>query len=205
MVRLNRRAQGVSATVVARLEFFNPGFSVKHRIALSMAEAAKRDGLIGPGTIILEPTSGNAGIGLAMVCASKGYRYSLVMPATMNRERWILLRAFGADLVLTPGQEGTKGAVDKAHGMAATDRRYLVLDQFLNPAKPSGHREITTMAGYRRPGGCGCGRRRGGRHRSLVWVMGSRRTNPRWRYLAWSPRVYPYSQEGSQAPTGYTG
>jgi cysteine synthase A len=146
MVRLNRLAQGVSATVVARLEFFNPGSSVKHRIALSMAEAAKRDGLIGPGTIILEPTSGNAGIGLAMVCASKGYRCSL-MPATMNRERRLLLRAFGADLVLTPGQEGTKGAVDTAHGMAATDRRYLVLDQFLNPANPQVHREIAAMAG----------------------------------------------------------
>ena len=103
LVRLNRLTAGAEATVVAKLEFFNPGHSVKDRIAVAMLDAAEAAGKIGPDTIILEPTSGNTGIGLAMVCAARGYRCTIVMPETMSRERRQLLRAYGAELILTPG------------------------------------------------------------------------------------------------------
>ena len=110
LVRLNRLTAGAEATVVAKLEFFNPGHSVKDRIAVAMLDAAEAAGKLGPDTIILEPTSGNTGIGLAMVCAARGYRCTIVMPETMSRERRQLLRAYGAELILTPGPEGMGGA-----------------------------------------------------------------------------------------------
>ncbi|AQR64862.1 cysteine synthase A [Aquaspirillum sp. LM1] len=143
LVRLNRLTDGAQATVVAKLEFFNPGHSVKDRIAVAMLDAAEAAGKIGPDTIILEPTSGNTGIGLAMVCAARGYRCTIVMPETMSRERRQLLRAYGAELILTPGPEGMGGAIARATQLAAEDSRYLIPQQFENPANPAIHRATT--------------------------------------------------------------
>jgi len=142
-VRLNKITVGLGAEVLAKLEFQNPGGSVKDRIALSMIAAAEAAGLIGPDTILVEPTSGNTGIGLAMVAAAKGYRCTLVMPDTMSVERRKLLRAFGAELVLTPGSEGMRGAIRLATEMAASDPRYFMPQQFENPANPEVHRRTT--------------------------------------------------------------
>jgi len=122
LVRLRRISKESGADVVAKLEFANPGGSVKDRIALAMVEAAEREGKIGPDTVILEPTSGNTGIALALVCAARGYKCTLVMPETMSKERRMLLRAYGADLVLTAGGEGMPGAIRKAEEMAAADK-----------------------------------------------------------------------------------
>jgi len=143
LVRINRLAAGCVAEVTAKLEYQNPAHSVKDRIGLSMIEAAEKAGLIKPDTIILEPTSGNTGIGLAMVCAQRGYKCTLVMPDTMSKERRALLRAYGAELVLTPGAERMPGAMKKAAEMAAADRRYYIPDQFRNPANPEVHRRTT--------------------------------------------------------------
>ena len=143
LVRLNRVTDGAGATVVAKLEYFNPLSSVKDRIGVSMVEAAERDGLIQEDTILLEATSGNTGIALAFVAAARGYRVTLVMPETMSIERRALLKALGADLVLTPGPEGMPGAIRKAEELAAGDRRYLILGQFTNPANPEIHRRTT--------------------------------------------------------------
>jgi len=143
LVRLNKITVGLGAEVLAKLEFQNPGGSVKDRIALSMIAAAEAAGLIGPDTILVEPTSGNTGIGLAMVAAAKGYRCTLVMPDTMSMERRKLLRAFGAELVLTPGSEGMRGAIRLATEMAASDPRYFMPQQFENPANPEVHRRTT--------------------------------------------------------------
>jgi len=143
LVRINRLTAGSAATVAAKLEFFNPAHSVKDRIAISMVEAAEREGKIKPDTILLEPTSGNTGIGLAMVCAARGYKLTIVMPETMSRERRLLLKAYGAELVLTPGPEGMPGAIKRAEEMAAADPRYLIPQQFTNPANPAIHRNTT--------------------------------------------------------------
>ena len=143
LVQLNRVTDGAAARVVAKLEFFNPASSVKDRIGVSMIEAAERDDRLGPDTIILEPTSGNTGIALAFVCAAKGYPLTLVMPDTMSMERRLLLRAYGAELVLTPGAQGMRAAIAKAEEMAAADARYFIPQQFLNPANPEIHRRTT--------------------------------------------------------------
>jgi len=143
LVRLNRIAQGTSATVVAKLEYYNPAKSVKDRIGLSMIEAAERGGRIRPDTILVEPTSGNTGIALAFVAAARGYKLVLTMPETMSRERRMLLRAYGAELILTPGGEGIRGSIRKAEELVAGDSRYLMLNQFENPANPEVHRRTT--------------------------------------------------------------
>jgi len=143
LVRLNRVMDGAKATVAAKLEMWNPAGSVKDRIGVSMIEAAERDGKIRKDTILLEPTSGNTGIGLAFAAAAKGYRIVLTMPETMSIERRRLLKVLGAELVLTPGSEGMKGAIARAEQMAKDDPRYLVLQQFENPANPEIHRRTT--------------------------------------------------------------
>ena len=143
LVRLNRLTDGTQATVLAKLEFFNPAHSVKDRLALAMLDAAEAAGKIGPETVIVEPTSGNTGIGLAMVCAARGYRLIIVMPETMSRERRMLLRAYGAELVLSPGAEGMSGAIAKANELAASNPNYFIPQQFENPANPEIHRNTT--------------------------------------------------------------
>ncbi len=143
LVRLRRLTEGCVADVVAKLEFYSPAHSVKDRIGVSMIEAAERAGKIKPDTIILEPTSGNTGIALAFVCAARGYQCVLTMPDTMSKERRVLLRAYGAELILTPGSEGMPGAIKKAEEMAAADPRYFIPQQFENPANPEIHRRTT--------------------------------------------------------------
>ena len=144
LVRLNRLTSGLEATVVAKVESFNPLASVKDRIGVAMIEAAEKAGHIKPDTIILEPTSGNTGIALAFVAAARGYKLKLVMPETMSVERRKLLRALGADLILTPGPEGMSGAIRKAEEMLAKDPRYYYIpQQFQNPANPEIHRKTT--------------------------------------------------------------
>ena len=145
LVRLNRVSKGTVAEVVAKLEYFNPSHSVKDRIGLSMIESAEKAGLIKEDTIILEPTSGNTGIGLAFVCAARGYKCAFTMPDTMSNERKLLLKAFGAELILTPGSEGMPGAIRKAEELAASDSRYFIPNQFENPANPEVHRRTTAM------------------------------------------------------------
>ena len=143
LVRINRLAKGCAGEIVAKLEFQNPAASVKDRIGLSMIEAAEKAGRIKPDTIVLEPTSGNTGIGLAMVCAARGYKCTLVMPDTMSKERRMVLRAYGAELVLTPGAERMPGAIKKAEAMAAADPRYFIPQQFENSANVEVHRKTT--------------------------------------------------------------
>ena len=143
LVRINRLNQGLGAEILAKLEFFNPAHSVKDRLGLAMINAAEKEGLIGPDTIILEPTSGNTGIALAMVAAARGYHCAFTMPETMSRERRGLLRAYGAELILTPGPDGMAGAILKAEELAAADSRYFIPQQFKNPANPAIHRATT--------------------------------------------------------------
>ncbi len=149
LVRLNRLSAGISGTVAVKLEFCNPAHSVKDRIAVAMIDAAQAAGRIAPDTIILEPTSGNTGIGLAMVCAARGIRCAFVMPETMSRERRLLLKAYGAELILTPGAEGMAGAIRRAEEMAAADARYFIPQQFENPANPEIHRRTTAEEVWR--------------------------------------------------------
>jgi cysteine synthase A len=143
LVRLRRVTEGARADIVAKLEFYNPAHSVKDRIGVSMLDAAERAGKITRDTIVLEPTSGNTGIGLAFVCAARGYKCVLIMPDTMSKERRMLLRAYGAELILTPGSEGMPGCIKRAEELAASDPRYFIPQQFQNPANPEIHRTTT--------------------------------------------------------------
>jgi cysteine synthase A len=143
LVRINRLTEGAHATVAAKLEYFNPAHSVKDRIGVAMIDAAQAAGLIGPDTVIVEPTSGNTGIALAMVAAARGIKITLVMPETMSKERRALLRGFGAELILTPGPDGMGGAIRKAEELAAEHPNYFMPQQFNNPANPAIHRTTT--------------------------------------------------------------
>ncbi len=144
LVRLNRITAGAKATVVCKLEYFNPLSSVKDRIGVAMIEAAEKAGLLTPDVTVLEATSGNTGIGLAFACAAKGYRCTLIMPETMSHERRAMLRALGAELILTPGPEGMRGSINKAEELAdQSPGRYYIPRQFDNPANPEIHRKTT--------------------------------------------------------------
>jgi cysteine synthase A len=143
LVRIRHLAEGAPAHVVAKLEFFNPAHSVKDRIGVAMVDALQEQGKIGPDTVLVEPTSGNTGIALAMVCAARGIKIILTMPETMSIERRMLLRAYGAELVLTPGPDGMGGAIAKAKELVAANPNYVLPQQFENPANPAIHRRTT--------------------------------------------------------------
>ena len=143
LVKIRNLAGDAPATIAAKLEYFNPAHSVKDRIGVAMIDAAQEAGLIGPDTIVVEPTSGNTGIALAMVCAARGIKIVLTMPETMSIERRMLLRGYGAELILTPGPEGMGGAIAKARELSESDPKYFMPQQFQNPANPAIHRRTT--------------------------------------------------------------
>lgn len=203
LVRLNKVTEGCHAKVVAKLEFFNPLSSVKDRIGLSMIDAAEKAGKINKGkTIILEPTSGNTGIALAFVAAVKGYKVTLTMPETMSLERRALLKSFGASLVLTPGHEGMKGAIQKARELAESDSRYFIPQQFENPANPEIHRTTTAEEIWRDTGGkadiliSGVGT--GGTITGVAEVIKKRK--PEFKAIAVEPKGSPILSGGQPGP-----
>ncbi len=202
LVRIRKLAKGAGAEILAKLEFYNPGHSVKDRIGLSMIEAAEAAGLIGPDTIIVEPTSGNTGIALAMVCAARGYRCRLVMPETMSSERRVLLRAYGAELVLTPGPEGMLGAIRTAEEMVAADPNCFMPQQFNNAANPQVHRVTTAEEIWRDTDGnvdilvAGVGT--GGTITGVSEVIKSRK--PGFQAIAVEPEASPMLSKGTKGP-----
>jgi cysteine synthase A len=207
LVRINRMAAGAPATILAKLEFYNPSHSVKDRIGLAMIEAAEEAGLIHADTIILEPTSGNTGIALAMVCAARGYSCALVMPDTMSRERRTLLRAYGAELILTPGNEGMLGAIGRAEQLVASDPRYLMPQQFNNPANPAVHRRTTAEEIWRDTDGqadilvSGVGT--GGTLTGIGEALKARK--PSFQCIAVEPEASPMLSKGSKGPHAIQG
>ncbi|HIE47536.1 TPA: cysteine synthase A [Candidatus Bipolaricaulota bacterium] len=202
LVRLNRVTKGLPATVLAKLESFNPLSSVKDRIGVSMIEAAEQACLIREDTVILEPTSGNTGIALAFVCAAKGYKLVLTMPDTMSVERRRLLQALGAELILTPGAEGMPGAMHKARELAAQDSRYFIPQQFENPANPAIHRRTTAEEIWRDTDGevdivvAGVGT--GGTITGIAELLKERR--PGFRAVAVEPAASPVLSGGEPGP-----
>jgi cysteine synthase A len=202
LVRVRRLLPDSRAEVVAKLEYFNPAHSVKDRIGVSMIDAAQEAGLIGPDTIVLEPTSGNTGIALAMVCAARGLRCTLTMPDTMSVERRLLLRAYGAELILTPGAEGMAGAIAKAEELAKKDDRYFIPQQFANPANPQIHRRTTAEEIWRDTDGrvdvlvSGVGT--GGTITGVGQVLKERK--PSVRVVAVEPAASPVLSGGAKGP-----
>lgn len=203
LVRINRMAAGLPGTVLAKVESFNPSSSVKDRIALAMIEAAETAGLVREGTVIVEPTSGNTGIGLAMVAAARGYRLRLVMPETMSIERRKLVKALGAELVLSPGAEGMNGAVTRAQAMvdAEPDAIYIP-QQFRNPANPEVHRRTTAEELWEETDGgidvlvAGVGT--GGTITGVSEVIRARK--PSFRAVAVEPSASPVLSGGNPGP-----
>jgi len=202
LVKLNRIAAGLPAQVFAKLEFFNPLSSVKDRIAAAMIEAAELEGRLKPGTLIVEPTSGNTGIALAFICAAKNYRLCLTMPETMSVERRKLLTHLGAQLVLTPGPQGMQGAIDKAHEILASEKNAYLPDQFANPANPRIHRETTAEEIWRDTEGrvdilvAGVGT--GGTITGVSQVIKARK--PSFRSIALEPAGSPVLSGGKKGP-----
>ena len=202
LVSINRIGAGLPGRIVAKLESFNPCSSVKDRIGLSMIEAAERAGRIKADTILLEPTSGNTGIGLAFVAAVRGYRLLLLMPDSASIERRKMLKAFGAELILTPGSEGMPGAIKRAQEMADGDARYLILQQFANPANPDVHRRTTAEEIWRDTDGkvdvlvSGVGT--GGTITGISEVIKPRR--PSFRAIAVEPASSPVLSGGAPGP-----
>ena len=203
LVRLQRVTRGVNAEVVAKLEYFNPAHSVKDRIGVSMVEAAEKAGVLHQDTILVEPTSGNTGIALAMVAAARGYRLILTMPDTMSKERRMLLRAYGAELVLTAGPDGMNGAIRKAEEIAASDPgRYFIPQQFKNPANPEVHRRTTAEEIWRDTDGmvdalvAGIGT--GGTITGVGEVIKARKTD--FKAIAVEPDASPVLSGGAKGP-----
>ncbi len=202
IVKLQRMTRGLHADILAKLEFFNPCGSVKDRLGLALIEDAERRGLIGQGTLIVEPTSGNTGIALAFICARKGYRLCLTMPETMSVERRKLLAHFGARIELTEGAKGMAGAVDKARALVAEDCHAFMPDQFENPANPDVHRRTTAAEILLATRGevdilvCGVGT--GGTITGLSQVL--KQVNPAMRTVAVEPSASPVLSGGSPGP-----
>jgi cysteine synthase len=202
LVRLNDIAGGVNAEILAKLEFFNPLGSVKDRIAESMIRAAEEEGRIGPASMIVEPTSGNTGIGLAFICAARGYRLCLTMPDTMSVERRKLLTHLGAELVLTPGSEGMKGAIEKAEEIVSSEDNAYMPNQFGNPANPKAHRETTAEEIWEATDGnvdiliSGVGT--GGTITGISQAIKGR--NPEFRSVAVEPAESPVLSGGAKGP-----
>ena len=202
LVRLNRINEDIDATIFATLEFFNPLGSVKDRIAASMIEAAEVEGLIDPQTLIVEPTSGNTGISLAFICAAKNYRLCLTMPDSMSAERRSLLKHLGAELILTPGAEGMKGAINKAREINESEDKSFMPDQFANPANPRVHRETTAEEIWRDTEGqvdiliSGVGT--GGTITGVAQVIKPRK--PSFKAIAVEPADSPVLSGGSKGP-----
>jgi cysteine synthase A len=202
LVRIRRLGQGAGADITAKLEFYNPAHSVKDRIGWAMIDAAEQAGKIGPNTIIVEPTSGNTGIALAMVCAARGYRCRLVMPDTMSNERRMLLRAYGAELVLTPGAEGMLGAIRRAEEIVASDPNCFMPQQFNNPANPEVHRRTTAEEIWRDTDGkvdilvAGVGT--GGTITGVAEVLKARK--PSFQAIAVEPEASPILSKGTKGP-----
>lgn len=202
LVRLNRVTDGAGADVVAKLESFNPANSVKDRLGLALIDAAEEAGLINPDTIILEPTSGNTGIALAMVAAARGYKLVLTMPETMSIERRKMLRAYGAEIILTPGPEGMPGAIAKAEELAKSDQRYFVPQQFENPANAAIHRKTTAEEVWRDTDGkidifvAGVGT--GGTITGVAQVIKERK--PSVQFIAVEPAASPVLSGGKKGP-----
>jgi len=202
LVRIRRLAPQGGAEILGKLEYHNPAHSVKDRIGLAMIEAAERAGLIKPDTVIVEPTSGNTGIALAMVCAARGYRCKLVMPETMSSERRMLLRAYGAELVLTPGSEGMLGAIRRAEELVASDPRCFMPQQFNNPANPEVHRNTTAEEIWRDTEGkvdilvAGIGT--GGTITGVSEVIKARK--PGFQAIAVEPEASPMLSKGTKGP-----
>lgn len=202
LVRLNRISANLPGTVVCKLEYMNPAHSVKDRIAVAMIDALQAAGKLRADSIVLEPTSGNTGIGLAMVCAARGLRCAFVMPETMSRERKLLLKAYGAELILTPGSEGMPGAIRKAEELAAADARYVIAQQFANPANPAIHRSTTAEEIWRDTDGkvdifvSGVGT--GGTITGVGEVLKAR--NPAVQVVAVEPDASPVLSGGARGP-----